>query len=69
MCWPLACNSCTDAELWDNRDPYFYTRRANYTDPQLIIVGGCDHRTGAERLQSMSKSFASLLLSDTMWKR
>lgn len=40
-------NTCDDALFWDNSDPYFYTRRANSTDPHLIIVGGCDHRTGA----------------------
>lgn len=38
---------CRDALFWDNSDPYFYTRLANSDDAKLIIVGGCDHRTGA----------------------
>lgn len=38
---------CEDALFWDTSDPYFYTRRANSHTPNLIIVGGCDHRTGA----------------------
>ncbi len=49
---------CFDGLFWDNSNPYFYTRRAHSTDPKLIIVGGCDHRTGVgdaneakERLQ------------------
>ena len=36
----------SDALFWDNASPYFYTRHAGSDDPQLIIVGGCDHRTG-----------------------
>ena len=36
----------SDALFWDNAAPYFYTRHARSDDPQLIVVGGCDHRTG-----------------------
>ncbi len=39
-------NSCADALFWDNSSPYYYTRRANSSDPNMIVVGGCDHRTG-----------------------
>lgn len=39
-------NAVPDALFWDNSDPYFYTRLATSGDPGLIIVGGCDHRTG-----------------------
>ncbi len=39
-------NPCSDALFWDNSDPYFYTRRAVSSDVKLIVVGGCDHRTG-----------------------
>ena len=39
--------SFPDVLLWDNADPYFYTRRLNSTDENKIVVGGCDHRTGA----------------------
>ncbi len=39
-------NRCSDALFWDNSDPYFYTRLVNSKDPSLILVGGCDHRTG-----------------------
>lgn len=35
-----------DALFWDDSDPYFYTRRLG-TEENLILVGGCDHRTGA----------------------
>ncbi|WP_339750004.1 FAD-dependent oxidoreductase, partial [uncultured Rubinisphaera sp.] len=34
-----------DALFWDDSNPYYYIRRAT-DDPQLILVGGCDHRTG-----------------------
>ena len=40
-------NPCEDALFWDNSDPYFYTRRASSHEQNLILVGGCDHRTGA----------------------
>ena len=36
-----------DALFWDSSDPYFYVRRARTDDDRLIMVGGCDHRTGA----------------------
>lgn len=35
-----------DALYWDDQSPYFYIRRATSEDPHLILVGGCDHRTG-----------------------
>ncbi|MEO8494220.1 MAG: FAD-dependent oxidoreductase [Planctomycetota bacterium] len=35
-----------DALFWDDQSPYFYTRRVTFDDPKLILVGGCDHRTG-----------------------
>ena len=36
-----------DGLYWDDADPYFYTRHADSSQPDLLIVGGCDHRTGA----------------------
>lgn len=36
-----------DSLFWDSSDPYFYVRRARTDDDRLIMVGGCDHRTGA----------------------
>ncbi len=36
-----------DALFWDSSDPYFYVRRVNSVETRLIMVGGCDHRTGA----------------------
>ncbi|HUG69187.1 MAG TPA: FAD-dependent oxidoreductase, partial [Pirellulaceae bacterium] len=38
--------SMEDALFWDDHSPYYYTRRANSDDANLILVGGCDHRTG-----------------------
>jgi nitrite reductase/ring-hydroxylating ferredoxin subunit len=32
--------------MWDNSDPYLYTRRVDSSDPRKLLVGGCDHRTG-----------------------
>lgn len=37
-----------DALFWDCADPYHYTRRAFGHDPNLLIVGGGDHKTGAD---------------------
>lgn len=37
---------CADSLYWDNSHPYYYTRRACSNDAKLIVVGGCDHRTG-----------------------
>ena len=39
--------SLDDALYWDNSDPYYYVRRVHSDDGSLILVGGCDHRTGA----------------------
>jgi glycine/D-amino acid oxidase-like deaminating enzyme/nitrite reductase/ring-hydroxylating ferredoxin subunit len=36
----------SDALYWDDADPYHYIRLASPTDPGLVIVGGCDHKTG-----------------------
>jgi len=35
-----------DALFWDNSDPYYYVRRVGEDHESLILVGGCDHRTG-----------------------
>jgi glycine/D-amino acid oxidase-like deaminating enzyme/nitrite reductase/ring-hydroxylating ferredoxin subunit len=35
-----------DQLMWDNSDPYYYTRRLESSDPHKVVVGGCDHRTG-----------------------
>ena len=35
-----------DALYWDDDSPYHYTRIASSDDPNLLIVGGADHKTG-----------------------
>lgn len=35
-----------DALFWDSSDPYYYVRRVGDEHESLILVGGCDHRTG-----------------------
>ena len=35
-----------DQLMWDNSQPYFYTRRVDSREPRKLLVGGCDHRTG-----------------------
>jgi glycine/D-amino acid oxidase-like deaminating enzyme/nitrite reductase/ring-hydroxylating ferredoxin subunit len=35
-----------DALYWDDADPYHYIRLASPADPNLVIVGGADHKTG-----------------------
>lgn len=49
-----------DALFWDDQSPYFYTRRVQHDDPHTILVGGCDHRTGAgqeSRAQAQLESY------------
>src|SRR5690606_3025542 len=36
----------SDALFWDSSDPYFYIRHASSEIPNLLLIGGCDHRTG-----------------------
>ena len=38
--------SLEDALFWDNSEPYYYIRRLQSDDSHLVLVGGCDHRTG-----------------------
>jgi glycine/D-amino acid oxidase-like deaminating enzyme/nitrite reductase/ring-hydroxylating ferredoxin subunit len=35
-----------DALFWDDADPYHYLRPASPHDPQLVLIGGGDHKTG-----------------------
>lgn len=35
-----------DALFWDDAEPYHYIRLASASDPRLLIIGGCDHKTG-----------------------
>ena len=35
-----------DALFWDDEDPYHYIRLASLHEPDLLIIGGCDHKTG-----------------------
>ena len=37
-----------DVLLWDNASPYHYIRRGS-EDGRVILVGGCDHRTGVDQ--------------------
>lgn len=51
--------TCTDALFWDNSNPYYYTRRARTDNDNLIVVGGCDHRTGeGDPLESIARLHA-----------
>ncbi len=34
------------ALFWDTEEPYHYVRTASYEEGDVLIVGGCDHRTG-----------------------
>ncbi|HMC10244.1 MAG TPA: FAD-dependent oxidoreductase [Pirellulaceae bacterium] len=35
-----------DALYWDDADPYHYIRLASPNEPGLVLIGGCDHKTG-----------------------
>lgn len=35
-----------DALFWDDAEPYHYLRHASPADPDLILIGGADHKTG-----------------------
>ena len=35
-----------DALFWDDEEPYHYTRRAASHEPNLLLIGGADHKTG-----------------------
>lgn len=35
-----------DALYWDDAEPYHYIRVASPNDPHLLLIGGCDHKTG-----------------------
>ncbi|MDM4017832.1 FAD-dependent oxidoreductase [Roseiconus lacunae] len=41
-------NPPPDALFWDKSDPYYYVRRVSEDSNSLILVGGCDHRTGTK---------------------
>lgn len=35
-----------DALYWDDADPYHYIRLASPAEPDLLLIGGADHKTG-----------------------
>jgi len=37
-----------DGLFWDNEDPYHYIRRVSSYDGHALVVGGADHKTGAD---------------------
>ncbi|HUG89636.1 MAG TPA: FAD-dependent oxidoreductase, partial [Planctomycetaceae bacterium] len=39
-------DAVADALYWDDADPYHYTRRAASGEPNRLIIGGSDHKTG-----------------------
>ena len=39
-------NPPEDALYWDDADPYHYIRLASSLDPDLVLIGGLDHKTG-----------------------
>lgn len=49
-------NPPADALFWDSSDPYYYTRLAVSNDPEVIIVGGCDKRTGAHKSDEVAQA-------------
>jgi Rieske Fe-S protein len=52
-------NPPPDAFFWDTTEPYYYTRRARSDQADLIIVGGCDKRTGAHNSDEVSAALRS----------
>lgn len=38
--------SIADGIFWDDADPYHYIRLASSADPNLLLIGGADHKTG-----------------------
>ncbi|MGN6547234.1 MAG: FAD-dependent oxidoreductase [Aureliella sp.] len=52
-------NPPPDALFWDTSDPYYYTRHARSDQPDLIIVGGCDKRTGAHSSDEVATALRS----------
>jgi glycine/D-amino acid oxidase-like deaminating enzyme/nitrite reductase/ring-hydroxylating ferredoxin subunit len=36
----------SDALFWDTAEPYHYTCRVGAAGENLVLIGGCDHRTG-----------------------
>lgn len=47
-----------DALYWDDQDPYHYIRHATPADPDLLLIGGADHKTG--HADDERRSFADL---------
>lgn len=47
-----------DALYWDLAEPYHYTRVLHSSDPEVLLIGGADHRTGDE--SDTTRSFADL---------
>jgi glycine/D-amino acid oxidase-like deaminating enzyme/nitrite reductase/ring-hydroxylating ferredoxin subunit len=39
-------DAIADALYWDDADPYHYIRLASPDDPNLLLIGGGDHKTG-----------------------
>jgi glycine/D-amino acid oxidase-like deaminating enzyme/nitrite reductase/ring-hydroxylating ferredoxin subunit len=39
-------NHLGDALYWDDAHPYHYIRVASVSEPDLVLIGGCDHKTG-----------------------
>ena len=37
-----------DALYWDNSEPYYYVRHVQNGEESLLLIGGCDHRTGTD---------------------
>jgi Rieske Fe-S protein len=35
-----------DALFWDDAQPYHYIRKASSQEPDLLLIGGADHKTG-----------------------
>jgi glycine/D-amino acid oxidase-like deaminating enzyme/nitrite reductase/ring-hydroxylating ferredoxin subunit len=50
-----------DGLFWDTADPYHYTRRQPSADGDLLVVGGADHKTGADESEESYRALERYL--------
>lgn len=54
-----------DALIWDLSDPYYFVRLDERDDHDVLIVGGCDHKTG--QLEETRRPFDELIALIAQW--
>lgn len=54
-----------DALIWDLSDPYYFVRLDEGDDHDVLIVGGCDHKTG--QLEDTRRPFDALIALIAGW--